>query len=62
MINSTSSIPLIYWNVRGVGDRRKCDMVKETLCSISANIVLLQETKLNEVNRFKSSSFLPATL
>jgi hypothetical protein len=48
--------------VRGVGDRRKCDMVKEALHSISTYIVLLQETKLNEVNHFKSSSFLPATL
>jgi exonuclease III len=62
MSNSTSSIPLICWNVRGIEDRRKCDMVKETLLSISADIVLLQETKLNEVNRFKSSSFLPGTL
>jgi exonuclease III len=62
MSNASSSFTLICWNVRGLGDRKKCDLVKETLLSNSEDIVLLQETKLNNIDRFKSSSFLPATL
>jgi hypothetical protein len=40
----------------------KCDLVKHSLMVNHPNLVLLQETKLANINSFKSSSFLPGFL
>ena len=47
------------WNVRGLGDRDKCDEVLMELLSCKPNLVLLQETKPNDISPIKLTSFLP---
>jgi hypothetical protein len=38
----------------------KYETVKDTLFNLNLNLVLLQETKLSQINIFKSQSFLPS--
>jgi hypothetical protein len=59
--NHTSFV-VLCWNVRGLGDPLKCDIVKDSLHSNFPGIVMLQETKLANVNIVKSASFLPDAL
>jgi hypothetical protein len=59
--NHTSFV-VLCWNVRGLGDPLKCDIVKDSLHSNFPGIVLLQETKLANVDIVKSASFLPDAL
>jgi exonuclease III len=58
----SNSFSFISSNVRGLGDSRKCDIVKDTLLNNCFDIVLLQETKLSAISQFKSSTFLPSSL
>jgi exonuclease III len=60
--NFYSSFSFISWNVRGLGDSKKCDIVKEILLQNSFDIVLLQETELSDINHFKSATFLASSL
>lgn len=46
------------WNVRGLGDRDKCSDVLMELLSSHLDIVLLQETKLDNITAPKRASFL----
>jgi exonuclease III len=62
MASSSSMFSFICWNVRGLGDIRKCELVKEALLHNPSDIVLLQETKLAQINQFKSKTFLPSAL
>lgn len=48
---------MVSWNVRGLGGWEKRSKIKEFLLSCSPDIVLLQETKLQEVHAFDVSSF-----
>jgi exonuclease III len=59
MSSNSITLFIIRWNVRGLGDSKKCDSVKETLLNNQPDLVLLQETKLSHINIFKSKSFLP---
>jgi len=56
------SIRVCNWNVRGLGDSIKCGDVLSELISSSAEIVLLQETKLENISHVKLRSFLPRRL
>ena len=51
---------LVSWNVRGLGDDRKCDVVRDALCSDRATVICLQETKLHSTSPAKAKSFLPS--
>jgi exonuclease III len=62
MISDFNHFHFISWNVRGLGDKNKGDIVKDALLSNPADIVLLQETKLSHIDKFKSSTFLPNQL
>ena len=48
------------WNVSGLGDPDKCSLVKDALLSSRSNVVCLQETKLQVVDKMKAASFLPS--
>ncbi|TVU02265.1 hypothetical protein EJB05_52261, partial [Eragrostis curvula] len=57
--SSGQTFNLVSWNVRGLGDDDKCKLVRDGLSSPSPAIICVQETKLNDVSRFKAASFLP---
>jgi exonuclease III len=58
MISGFNRFHFISWNVRGLRDKNKCDMVKDALLSNPVDIILLQETKLSHIDKFKYSTFL----
>jgi exonuclease III len=62
MMNSSIRFTFVSCNVRGLGNPKKCDLVKELIINNLPDLVLLQETKLDNLNIFKSSSFLPAAI
>ena len=47
---SLSKMKIISWNVRGLNASDKRQRIKQILDSLQADIILLQETKLNENN------------
>lgn len=51
-----------FWNVRGLGDQKKCNEILAKLLSSSSQIILLQETKLSEITDAKLFSFFPRNL
>jgi exonuclease III len=53
---------LCFWNVRGLRDHKKCSDVLAELLSSSPHLVLLQETKLPDLNNPKLFSFMPKNL
>jgi exonuclease III len=50
------------WNIRGLGDKDKCIDVKAALSTFNPDLICLQESKLQDLNRFKASSFLPPSI
>jgi hypothetical protein len=44
-INSTRSIKMLVWNVRGINSQQKWDAIWDKIGESSTNIVCLQETK-----------------
>jgi exonuclease III len=50
------------WNIRGLGDSDKCDIVRANLLSAKPSIICLQESKLGAISSAKASSFLPLPL
>jgi exonuclease III len=57
-----NKIALDCWNVRGLGMRQKRDDVRAAIDLATPSILLLQETKLNDISSFLASSFLPPKL
>jgi len=45
MSDSNVLLSMVCWNVRGLGDKIKCDIVKNLFQSNQIDLVLLQETK-----------------
>ena len=41
---------ILFWNVRGLNDRRKCRSVRSTIHGAKPDMVCLQEMKLETVN------------
>ena len=41
---------ILSWNVRGANDREKRNLIKEVIKSQKANLVCLQETKIQEMS------------
>uniref|UniRef100_A0A0A9D6E4 Endonuclease/exonuclease/phosphatase domain-containing protein n=1 Tax=Arundo donax TaxID=35708 RepID=A0A0A9D6E4_ARUDO len=62
MTTTTMSFSFGCWNVRGLGDLIKCDLVRDTFVTNCSDIVLLKETKLSNVTRYKAQTFLPHNL
>ncbi|CAN6293304.1 unnamed protein product [Urochloa humidicola] len=61
MDNPTRPLSILSWNVRGLGDRKKCNDVRLAIFS-PPTVLCFQETKLTAVNTFKAASFLPHAL
>lgn len=59
---SNVSFTIMSWNVRGLGDKNKCAIVRDAISSARPNVVCIQETKLCDVDRLKARSFLPTYL
>lgn len=56
------SVRICCWNVRGLGDSKKCDDVLSEILSSNADIVLLQETKLSDIPPSNSIASSPVAL
>ncbi|CAN6218601.1 unnamed protein product [Urochloa humidicola] len=61
MSSSSKVFSVVSWNVRGLGDSDKCDVVKDALSTASPSIICVQETKLHSVTPQKARSFLPVS-
>lgn len=57
---SVKVINLVSWNVRGLGEPHKCNLVRDTLTTCLPSIICLQETKLDSTDQFKAATFLPS--
>lgn len=51
---------ILTWNVRGLGLKEKCNVVRQTLRTSRCDICMLQETKLNEITLDYLLSLLPS--
>jgi exonuclease III len=61
MTTSFKNFSLGDWNVRGLNDDKKCELVRDSLSSNMFDVIFLQETKLQSISHFKKNSFLPTT-
>ena len=48
-------LSVMSWNVRGLGDSEKCDVVRDAIASATPSVCCLQETKLHDVDQFMAS-------
>jgi len=53
---------VMSWNVRGLGDSEKCDVVRDAIASATPSVCYLQETKLHDIPAPKARTFLPPRL
>jgi exonuclease III len=51
-------VTLLSWNVRGLGDKTKCNKVRLAFPSPDPSIACLQETNLEAIDSVKASSFM----
>jgi exonuclease III len=58
----TTSFDFCSWNIRGLGDQKKCEDILTELISIKPDALFLQETKLAEITSIKAKSFLPKSI
>jgi exonuclease III len=50
---------VVSWNVRGLGDSDKCNLVRNVFSDAKPSVICIQETKLATIDLFKAKSFLP---
>lgn len=48
-------LEVLCWNVRGLNQRARRDMVRETISTTLCHIACLQETKLSEIDQFMAA-------
>jgi len=53
---------LLCWNVRGLGDRDKCNSIRDHVANCHTSIACFQETKLATTSFLKAKTFLPTFL
>ena len=53
---------VLSWNVRGLGETDKCDLVRNAICAAHPHIACLQESKLTHLDANKAKSFLRPNL
>ncbi|CAN6251018.1 unnamed protein product [Urochloa humidicola] len=61
MDNPTRPLSILSWNVRGLGDRTKCNNVRLAIHA-QPTLLCFQETKLTSIDNFKAATFLPQPL
>lgn len=50
---------LLSWNVQGLGNDEKCNVVRNVIRKARCDVLALQETKCNSIDSFYVSRFLP---
>lgn len=60
MLDKLKKFKLVSWNCRGLGNLKKCDVVRSVLRESRCDVCMLQETKLNEYNLNYYSRLLPS--
>lgn len=58
----TIKLLLSTWNTRGLGQSRKRDDVRAAVEAVLPTILCIQESKLSDISRYLTSSFLPPSL
>jgi exonuclease III len=53
---------VLSWNVRGLGETDKCDLIRNAICAVHPHIACLQESKLSHLDANKAKSFLSSNL
>lgn len=53
-------LKIMSWNVRGLGSKRKRDVVRNIIRSLRCDVVCIQETKLDNYDLSYVSSLLPS--
>jgi len=59
MNSNTRQFLVMSWNVRGLGDSDKCNLVRNVLVDAKPSVICIQETKLATLDLFKAKTFLP---
>lgn len=59
MNSNTRPFLVVSWNVRGLGDSDKCNLVRNVFTDAKPSVICIQETKLASIDLFKAKSFLP---
>ena len=52
---------MVFWNVRGLGDSDKCNLVRGVFSNARPAVICIQESKLDNIDAFKAKTFLPPT-
>jgi exonuclease III len=50
---------MLIWNTRGLGDEDKNNIIFKQIMQSNANLICIQETKLQDITIFKARQFLP---
>lgn len=53
------SLSVLSWNVHGLDDPEKCNVIREAINSANPSIMCIQESKLHEIDQFKVKTLLP---
>ncbi|XP_078181452.1 uncharacterized protein LOC144575215 [Carex rostrata] len=51
---------ILNWNVRGLGDAQKCDVIKDIVIDANPDLITYQETKWSECSIFRVRQVCPA--
>ena len=57
----TAAMRIASWNSRGLGDKVKDTLVFDIISKSKADFVCIQETKLQDITKFKAAMFLPSS-
>lgn len=62
MSNPNLCLPIVSWNVHGLGDSGECTVVRDALIVAHPVVVSIQESKLCDPDTFANCAFLPQTV
>ena len=62
MNRAHQNLVILSWNVRGLGQQEKFDVMRDALVQAHPSILCLQETKLHSITAQKCKAFLSQSL
>lgn len=62
MASRVQKMSFLFWNMQGLGDTDKCDLVRNSISAAAPAVACLQESKLAALEDHKARSFLPISL
>lgn len=61
-MNFKFPLRILNWNVRGLGNEQKCDVIKDLVNDANPDILAYQETKWNECTIFRMRQVCPSKI